>query len=946
MSYGNMDEEIKKYQTFIKQSESTLGKLSSFMKEFGKNGIKFIEKVQKSFEEFTLELKKEDDSTTMNISLMNICNEFNSYFNKKKECFTSIDKKLGDKISDFEKDYKDKFRENISKMNKLSSRINNSKTQLDKIKNDYFNSCNEIIELEKKMDPKKLNDEELLKMTDKKIKLKENLETKKGIYYKEVVNFNKFLEENEAEYLGLKAFFKNEQNEKILFYIEIISLINNLCKSQLEIMTNALKKMNKYKEDINIRRDLKLFEQDFNFSNNATKKRFIEEQFLNYEFRKKSGTKSRKDSKSNDGEDLEDPDSKYIKALQIIELGKDDFIDYSTLNDNDIKLDKFITNLIEGDKEINHDELNYINQFYKNNSSNAKRFIYLLVNHFCTKKFIQINSFENFHYLNQILSEITTSIVTKNENFDLLFLIIFIANKTAYYNNTTNNIENFLCHELSKNKEFAEINFWKDLLKERVELIAEVEIKQEMEKRKDSIGKEDDTIINVAIGKLGKFGKFLGIGSDNKDLEKEILFNQMFQKSSAKICNNVFEDYLKQFINFNFYGKNAINLIDQIGNIYRLPHEHRNYFKKVIKTNEAINNLMNNKINKILLNENNYDKFYFTYKGNKQFKGIDDPKIISLIFSLKYIDIKEIPKFLCLNKDLNGKLSKIIYKNILFKFYDKLDYKTHLFIWKKLLKFQEVKNKYNYKKILEEVNKQPNSVKNIDIINLDIIRTSFDTEEETNREKIGNMLKAISKELPSLNYCQGMNHIASFLLDVCDYNEEEAFYVFLSLMIDSVYPSLFKNELENLNILFYQFERILSITLPEIYSYLKDNKITPGFFVSPWFITIFTDAFKDKKDINNKKIIMKIFDLFIFKGWKAIIMMGISLLKYNEIRLLKTSIEELLNFLTNDIIKTKFFDKDNLNSVMKACFEFKIPRKILDEINEQCKIKKSLPSLE
>ena len=130
MSYGNMDEEIKKYQAFIKQSESTLGKLSSFMKEFGKNGIKFIEKVQKSFEEFTLELKKEDDSTTMNISLMNICNEFNSYFNKKKECFTSIDKKLGDKISDFEKDYKDKFRENISKMNKLSSRINNSKTQI------------------------------------------------------------------------------------------------------------------------------------------------------------------------------------------------------------------------------------------------------------------------------------------------------------------------------------------------------------------------------------------------------------------------------------------------------------------------------------------------------------------------------------------------------------------------------------------------------------------------------------------------------------------------------------------------------------------------------------------------------------------------------------------------------------------------------------------------
>jgi hypothetical protein len=405
----------------------------------------------------------------------------------------------------------------------------------------------------------------------------------------------------------------------------------------------------------------------------------------------------------------------------------------------------------------------------------------------------------------------------------------------------------------------------------------------------------------------------------------------MFQKSSAKICNKVFEDYLKQFINYNFYGNNAIKLIDQKGNIYRLPNENRDYFKKVIKTNEIIRGSINNKR---IIDDNNYEKFYFRYKGNKTFKGIDDPKIISLIFSLKYIDVKEIPKILCLNKNINMKLSRIIYKNILFKYFNKFDTKTHLSIWKILLKFSEIKKKYDYKKILEEVKKSPDSVQNIDIIQLDIIRTSFATDEESKREKIGNMLKAVSKELPSLNYCQGMNQIAAFLLDVCDNDEEEAFYIFLSLMIDSVYSTLFKNELENLNILFYQFERILSFALPEIYSYLKDNKITPGFFVSPWFITIFTDAFEDQQEINNKKIIMKIFDLFIFGGWKAIIKIGISLLKYNELKILKTPIEELLNFLTNDIIKSKFFEKDNLNDVMKASFKIKIGRHTLEEINE------------
>ena len=930
-----MDEEIKKHQAFIKQSETTLIKLSSFFKEIGKSGIKYIEKIQKSFEEFILELKKEDNTATMNISLTNICNEFNFYFNKMKETFVSIDKKLGDKISEFEKDYKDKYRENITKMSKLSSKINDSKSQLDKIKNDYFNSCKEIIEIEKKMDPQKMNVEELMKMTEKKIKIKETSEIKKSIYTKEVKNFNKLLDENETEYMGIKAFFKNDQNDKILFYIEILNLINSVCKFQGETLANTLKKMNKFKEDINIRRDLRLFEQDFNFVNNVTKKRFVEEQFLNYELRNRSG--SRKDSKSGDELNLDDPDSKYMKSLQILELGNDDFIDYSTLNENDIRLDKFITNLIDGEQKIIDEEFAYMVEFYRININNAKRFMYLLVNHFCTKKFIQILSFENFNYLNKMLSEIINLCVSNKEDFEMLFLIIFIANKTVYYNKTTNKIENYLCHEIAKNKNFSDIKFWAKLIEERVELIAEVEINQEMQKRKDSIGKEDSSISSA----IGKFGKFFGIGGNNKVIEKEILFNQMFQKKSAKICDKVLEDYLKHFINFNFYGNNAIKLIDQLGNMFRLPAENKDYFKKVIKTNEVIKKSLNDRF----FNENNYEKCYFTYKGNKTFKGIDDPKIISLIFSLKYIDIKEIPKILCLNKDLNQKLSKIIYKNILFKYFDKLDIKTHLSIWKILLKYSEIKKKYDYKKILEEIKKSPDSVQNIDIINLDIIRTSFDTEEESKREKIGNMLKAISKELPSLNYCQGMNHIASFLLDVCDYDEEEAFYIFLSLMIDSVYSSLFKNELENLNILFYQFERILSLDLPEIYSCLKDNKITPGFFVSPWFITIFTNAFLDKEDINNKKIIMKIFDLFIFCGWKAIIKIGISLLKYNELKILKTPKEDLLNFLTNDIIKSKYFEKENLNDVMKASFEVKTRRETLKEITEQYTIRQNLPSL-
>jgi len=942
-----MDEEIKEHQAYLRQSEVTLGKFSYFLRDFGKSGLKLIERAQKLFTDFFVELKKEDESTTLNASLVNVYNEYTSFLNKIKETFNSLDKTIGEKISGFEKDYKNKNKENITKLNKISTKINENKQQLDRIKNAYFDSCKETMDIEKKLDPKKLNDEDLKKLTEKKIKAKENEEEKKDIYQKEVKKFNQLLDEFEIEYIATKAFFKNDQNSKLLFYIDILSNLNIVSKKHDEDVNNNIAQINKIKESINIRRDLKLFDHDFNHLNNTTKKRFMQEHFLNYELRRRNSKLG-----NDKGEELsiDNQDSKYMKALQILELGNDDFIDVTSLNDNDVQLDNCIVKLLDQENKINDEIYSKLTEFYKNNISQTKRFIYLLVNHFCIKEFVKIKSIDNFNYLNNILTECINFSYEKKEIFDLIYLIMFISSKTIYFNNESNQIQCYLCDEMKNNKLFSSKEFWSELLNKKVDLIAEVDITKEMEKRRNSIGKGGSGMINGAIGKIGKFGqmgkKWLGFGGqDNKAIEKEILFNQFFQKNSPKYCNKVIEEYVKEFIIYNFYGQNALKLIDEMSNKYKLPKENKEYYKEIIKTDEIIKNKMK-KTKDLIIEDGKYDKYYFNYKGNKSFKGINDPKITSLIFSLKFLDIKEYPKILCLNKDMNKKLLKIIYKNILFKYYDKIDLKTHLSIWKILLNYKEIKKKYDYQKILEEIKKDPNSVKNLDIIKLDIIRTSFDKDEEIKRVKIGNILGAISKELPSLNYCQGMNQIAAFLLDVCDNDEEDAFFVFLSLMIDSEYSNLFKNELEKLNLLFYQFERVLSSTLPEIYFYLKNNHITPGYFVSPWFITLFTDAFIDKESENNKKSIMKVFDLFILSGFKAIIKIGISLLKYNEAIIVNKPIEELLNYLTNDIIKSKYFEKDNIKDILNSSIKFKINGEILNETQKQFSMKKSLPKLE
>ena len=939
MSYCNIDEEIKQHQVFLKQSEITIGKLTVFIKEFGKNGIKFIEKSQKTFEEYFNELKKEDNSNTLNISLNNIYNEYISFFNKLKNFFNSLDKNIGDKIFEFEKDYKIKNKDNVLKLNKLNIKLNETKKQLDIIKNNYFDSSKDIIEFEKKIDPKKMTDDDLVKWTQKRIKVKENSEEKKNIYQNEVKNFNNFLEQNEIEYISIKAFFKNDQNDKILFYIDILSRLNFIIKEIGESLTNSQKKINKYKEDINIRRDLKLFEHDFNHSNNVTKRRFVEEQFLNYELRNKANSNKGKNDNNKIESNIQNQDSKYMKALQILELGNDDFIDVTSLNENDIALDKLIVDLLDKENKVSDDSIAKILMFYKNNANNIKRFIYLLVNHFCIKEFVKINYIDNFYYLNTILTEMINFSFQNKEIFDLIFLIMFIANKTIYFDKQTNTIKYYLCNGMKKNILFNNIDFWTELLSKRIELIAEVEITREMVNRKDNTGNKGDSTIGQTIG------KFFRIGNDNKALEKEILFNQIFKKKSSIFCNRVIDDYIKQFNNYDFYGNNVIKVIEQLAIKYKLPKENKEYYIKVMETNNFIKNKINHSKN-IIIEKGKYDKYYFKFKGNKKFNGINESNIIGLIFSLKFLDVKELPKILCLNKDLNKKVMKIIYKNILFKYFNKLDIKIHLSIWKVLLNYSEIKKKYNYKKILEEVEKNPDSVKSIDIIQLDIIRTLFSKDEKIKREKIGNILKVISKELPTLNYCQGMNHIAAFILDICDNDEEEAFFIFICLMIYSDYSNLFINDLEKLNLIFYQFERILSNSLPEIYFYLKNNNITPGYFVSPWFITLFTDAFVDKTEINNKKIIMKIFDLFILGGWKSIIKIGMSLLKYNEYKILNTPNEELLNYLTNNILKSKYFEKDNINEVMNASIKFKINGKILEDTEKQYYLKKALPPLE
>ena len=130
---------------------------------------------------------------------------------------------------------------------------------------------------------------------------------------------------------------------------------------------------------------------------------------------------------------------------------------------------------------------------------------------------------------------------------------------------------------------------------------------------------------------------------------------------------------------------------------------------------------------------------------------------------------------------------------------------------------------------------------------------------------------------------------------------------------------------------------------PEMYNFFMNNKIKAGYYLSSWFITLFTLASDyGKKEEKNIETVMKIFDLFIFNSWKALFKIGISLIKFNSEKIFSFQYEILVHYLNNDIIHSDFFKQENLGELYNVFANFKISNNLLNNLNEEYEMKKNL----
>ena len=955
---SNLEKEIKNYTEINKQSELTVTKLYYFFRTFARDGLKLIEKTKKILEEYFTELRKEAPSTNNNITFLGFYNDLHRYIEKFGNVFSSIDKNVGDKMEEMIKRMQNNNNEGLNRLSKLSNTIIESKLNLEKYKHNYFNASKTVMEQEKKiiqmLDIKNKKEEDFKNNNDLLSKYVSNAENQEGIYKSEINKLNKLLESSEEEYLKIVKIFKEEYNNKLNCILNIFKDFKIEIEKNIEINKELIPKLDKAYRCMNIERDMAYYSEQNNYLN-ENKKRFLFEKFLDYELFKNSGILNDDDNLNNISLDEYNKKRSLTmkkdmrKFMKIIGLdGKDEEkIMFKSKEEN--LINEYLLNILNDNNKIDYQKYLYIIDFIQKNIENIKFIMNVLLNECKKTYFIKVSNLDNLKSLSNILNLIINT-SSKNDNiFEQCYMVIFTAEKVIYFNK--DNIYNkcFLCKELSKYEIFSDYNFWTNMINKKIEIIGEVKTKMEMEKREKEKNSNNYMTGNYMFSKvIGMFNFNNGQNKENEIIENEILFKQLYEEKLPLYCAEVLEDYIPHFSNFNFEQKKASKLILEIAEKYKLEDSIVTYFMAKLNSNMYLNQ---DDINKKELKELNYDNLYFNNSKNGtniKYKRILDPKIRGLIYSFRYLELKDFPNIFALNKNYNKILVKIIYKNILIKYRD-MDIQQHINIWKILLNYSETKKLYDYKKIkkelkIDEINSNFNmeKIKNSkDIIDLDIIRTNFDNNKEQNQMKIGCILKSIRYAKNNIKYCQGMNFIAAFLLNITN-DEEETFYLFLSIFDKTDYGDLFIKDLEKLKKFFYVFGRLLNVLLPELDLYLKDNKIDVSFFVSPWFITIFTNTFQNIKDKKNPKILLRIFDLFIISGWKSIIKIGISLIKQYESIILKLKFEELLHFLIHNILKSDFFQKENYDQLMKITINFKIKNSLISDIENEYEMKKKL----
>ena len=912
---SKLDQEI----TMIKENTNkNILELKNFSSFFNIFSSIFQEQIKSLNDKISL--YQEQNSSMANQSLLStnlnsIVDIFKQFNNNSKNLLNKIQNELINTLEVFTNNQINIYQENNDALKELYLSQNNNNKLLYNSKYNYYRTFyiakKEEIDQEKKGNQKiSINEEE------KDILIKDKMEAKNNemIYKYELNKYNKQLEVIEDNYTKIK-------NKMELAEQSRISFIKASFDKYKRFWNNYSKIINEYTDTIGI-----LFSDDIcnkiqqenikeisKFTGN-TKQLILssKQDYMSYnEFCEKS------DPKKKDKNNLIPINFNFNKNVKIENL------------DNEQEKNIFYNTLINellGEEEVPKTkiaQLIELFQYQKENENNEKNFLDVLVEK--NKTSLKFQNLKNLELLSTPISYIT---LKQNSifdgNFELNFKIVFIAER-CFYQNKINNNKVYLSAILSKNKYYRTKLFWRNILELKL-----------VKKLEDHISRMKNETFKGLFSKLG--GK-IGLSNNNNNnishknsfLAQTRIFpliknynnieaNRLpiLDKMATNEMFTILKTSIPNFSNFNFPSIPSLDLISKLSQEYKMSNDQINYFVIYYKVS-------NHTIRQLLPHETTLGE----QDNNEKNINIKVRNITILSYIIPFLDYKDYNNLLFISKYYNKKIKKKIYKYVLKQ--KSTTMKTRLYIWSNLLKIRDIKKKFNYNDVLSKANDPRNKHE----IELDIRRTKVDeAQKDLHKEKITNILYAVSQCNFGIKYVQGMNFIVSFLYEI--YGEEEAFYIFLSFFYSTQYSIIFDKDLIKLNEFFYVFNRIISLLEPELSSSFNINCVNVNFFATPWFITLFTGSHQNLRDEKDNKIILiRILDNFIISGWKGMMVIGCSLLHSFEHKLMSMKYEDMLEFLINGMLRSEFFMKENEHNLEYYFTNVKISKKLIRNIESE-----------
>ena len=377
------------------------------------------------------------------------------------------------------------------------------------------------------------------------------------------------------------------------------------------------------------------------------------------------------------------------------------------------------------------------------------------------------------------------------------------------------------------------------------------------------------------------------LNKNGSTFEKKIHDEYMFLKNYKAIQTNEKENKDEKNL------PNSKGIINPIKVKKRLERFAK-WFKMIFSSENEIHINKNIQKNKTSSFPDNFDKKKFSPTEN--IKNIYDDSLIN---------------YKIINQNIN------IYELSLRKYYElnKLHFLQRVkkgppdslrwISWMIILNIPENRNELIYKKylLMEIDEKSDNQIKkdlNRTINENNIIELKKTESEKKEKEKIlYRILKVMANIDKECGYCQGINFIASYLLEINDYNELETFYLLISLFsknFDSNFNirGFFIDNFPLLQIYLYIFDFILEREIPDLKKYISYNEIPHEAWIGKWIQTLFTICLPSYLNL-------RVWDFILSTGLFFIISFSISLIYsiYKDLICLKDAFdfyEYLKNF--------------------------------------------------